>query len=634
MKSALRLIAPVLPALLLYGMLAAWLNFTQDDAYITYRYAANYLNGHGLVYNIGERVEGFTNFGWLVYLLVWGALHIDLITISKITGAFLGAGAIVVTYLTARRIFPDDQRWFSLLPPYLLAANLSLAYWSPAGLETAAFVFLAVLCLHWYVTHNWLLMAGLAISAWVRPEGALLAGLFVIIESLTERRFPRFTLLCAIGASIVSVPLALFKLLYYGSIFPNPFYAKTGWSLDQLVSGLEYAAEFAQHYGFVGLGLILPLVFIKQLSKEIQAVWWLAVLYTLYIVVIGGDVLKVHRFFLPVAGAFAILAAWSISTVIRRRTPKATLVAGVIAGLIMTGLTVYLPYDTVIRFNRNERGFTHKMAALANFMRSSDDRPFSAALPTIGIFGYELLGHQIIDMVGLTDSTIARHPEAPIPDLKATWKERNHNTPYLLSRKPDYVVFSTGVKPSAPAEQALMLYSEFVMGYRQTGWFYQDVTYSPRGMMVGAFKRMKDLPHSAVPAYSLEWVQQFKAGEEAVSSQDFRRAVSCFERALAAPSSPNYPELLNSLGFSYMRLKQEEPALTAMNRALAVDSATYMTHRDLYLYYSVTGNHERGQYHREWLRRLVPWYLSRADYLISQALETQHRAGQSVQPIR
>lgn len=32
-----------------------------DDAYISYRFAQNLVAGHGLVFNPGERVEGYTN---------------------------------------------------------------------------------------------------------------------------------------------------------------------------------------------------------------------------------------------------------------------------------------------------------------------------------------------------------------------------------------------------------------------------------------------------------------------------------------------------------------------------------------------------------------------------------------------
>jgi hypothetical protein len=44
-----------------------------DDAYISLRYAENLVDGHGLVYNVGEYVEGYTNFLWtvLVALFIW-----------------------------------------------------------------------------------------------------------------------------------------------------------------------------------------------------------------------------------------------------------------------------------------------------------------------------------------------------------------------------------------------------------------------------------------------------------------------------------------------------------------------------------------------------------------------------------
>src|SRR5215475_11087437 len=39
----------------------AWLS---DDGFISFRYAANLVRGDGLVYNAGERVEGYTNLLW------------------------------------------------------------------------------------------------------------------------------------------------------------------------------------------------------------------------------------------------------------------------------------------------------------------------------------------------------------------------------------------------------------------------------------------------------------------------------------------------------------------------------------------------------------------------------------------
>ena len=43
-----------------------------DDAYISYRYAQNLVDGHGLIFNVGERVEGYSNLLWT--LIVAGGI--------------------------------------------------------------------------------------------------------------------------------------------------------------------------------------------------------------------------------------------------------------------------------------------------------------------------------------------------------------------------------------------------------------------------------------------------------------------------------------------------------------------------------------------------------------------------------
>ena len=52
---------------------AWWVRSVQDDAFISFRYAKNLANGSGLVFNSGERVEGYTNFLWT--LILWIPEH-------------------------------------------------------------------------------------------------------------------------------------------------------------------------------------------------------------------------------------------------------------------------------------------------------------------------------------------------------------------------------------------------------------------------------------------------------------------------------------------------------------------------------------------------------------------------------
>src|SRR5687767_9783689 len=61
---------PRLAALIILGTGLAWANrWVQDDAYISFRYAQNLIEGHGLVWNVvGERVEGYSNFLWTLLI--------------------------------------------------------------------------------------------------------------------------------------------------------------------------------------------------------------------------------------------------------------------------------------------------------------------------------------------------------------------------------------------------------------------------------------------------------------------------------------------------------------------------------------------------------------------------------------
>ena len=66
-----------LPWLALLGWFSRVAWFLCDDAFISFRYVRNLLAGHGLVFNPGEYVEGYSNFLWVLELAaVWGALGV------------------------------------------------------------------------------------------------------------------------------------------------------------------------------------------------------------------------------------------------------------------------------------------------------------------------------------------------------------------------------------------------------------------------------------------------------------------------------------------------------------------------------------------------------------------------------
>lgn len=605
----------VVLALGLYTYLANAMSFTQDDAYISYRYVANYLNGDGLVYNIGERIEGFTNFGWTIYMMLLGVVGANFILISKITGFLFGGGVVWITFRLARRILDDDNKAFAAVATILVGINQSLAYWSPAGLETAAFAFFALWSFYLYLNRNWLLIFSLVMAVWLRPEGAVITGILIFLETWERRALPKFTMSCAALALALSMPFVAFKISYYGSVFPNPFFAKTSFTFDQLANGWEYTSRFLEHYTFyyVGcLGLVFPAFVYRKLSNEARAAWLMTVLYLAYIVLVGGDVLKVHRFFLPIIGLVAILMVMPIHELTGRLAQRTRLMVLIPMALVMVFLTYDLPRAFVERYNNSEIVFTEKMRFKAQQLKQSDTTDFSVALATIGVFGYELLGHDIIDLVGLTDSTIARYSEDPIPGMETTWKEQKHNSRYLLERGPDYIMFSTGIKPSAPAERALLLYRQFIDSYRTVGWYYQRPG-ARMGVISSVFKKMRPIVGEVVPVYPVEYVQEYKKALDAHTKSDHVTAIRHYDRAARASPRPYYPYLIYQKAFSLQRLERYEEAFRMLNSLLVRDSTIFEAHMDLYRYAVFYGDSTKAEIHKNWLIKLVPWYWPRID---------------------
>ena len=608
-------------AMAIYSVIAYNIKFIQDDAYISYRYVANFLNGDGLVYNIGERIEGFTNFGWVIYLIWGGALGLNYILISQITGWLFGAGIIALTYLIAQVVF-EKNKLLSTASIMLVAFNLSLAHWSPAGLETAAFAFFAILSVYLFIKRSWWLIFSILMTVWIRPDGVVIAGLLILIEAILTKKIPKFTVSCNAIALVLSLPFVAFKYFYYGSIIPNPFYAKTGLNLVQLKNGIEYSVTYLTDYAFYGAGFLIPLLFYRRLSYSARVVWWTCVIFVLYIVVIGGDVLKVHRFFLPIFGTTAILSILSMQFLVEKffsRSVRLPVIVVVTAGLV--ALTIYLPFDFVKRYNGSEQGFTRKMQTKAINMRETDSTNFSVALPTIGIFGYELIGHRIVDMLGLTDSTIAKHSEEPIEGMQSTWKEAKHNSAYLLSANLDYIIFSTDLKPSAPAERALLLYPQFLHGYRTIGWFYQIDSVKNDGTLIVAYKRMQKIEGPFVPTYSVQWVQYYKEGLDAYSKGQMKDAINLLEKSLQASNKPYYPYAIYQMAYCQMQIGNHDKAVRLNEAVLQIDSSVYEAHKDLYVYARFAGDTAKAGLHQRWLEKLVPWYFPRLEAMVGQSFK-------------
>src|SRR5690242_18138108 len=84
--------------LFIYVLHCLAVNYVVDDSFITFRYVRNFVRGNGLVYNPGERVEGYTNFLWAMILsgILWINSNVNLLVVAQLLGIMFGAATILL----------------------------------------------------------------------------------------------------------------------------------------------------------------------------------------------------------------------------------------------------------------------------------------------------------------------------------------------------------------------------------------------------------------------------------------------------------------------------------------------------------------------------------------------------------
>ncbi len=417
--------------LLVFALLGlAYLNrFVQDDAFISFRYADHLASGLGLVWNEGDRIEGYTNFLWTLLMAVPIRLGIDVIAFSYVAGLFLFLVSLHFAYHTAVNAF--SSRAVGLLAVLLLGTNYTFSMYATGGLETqlqtALFTMLIYVLFIGIKRGDWSAMRFFQISllaslaAMTRLDSAIfliLVGpiaLFFLLRNRAsgQRKAIHFTAL-ALPFLLLVGGWFLWKLSYYGNIMPNTFYAKVG-EVALEKNGIRFLGMFFLSYWLLPFPL-LALIFIKRIFTNAYAAILASVvlLWLGYIVKVGGDFME-FRFLVPILPFAFLLIAWLIVNCVRWRWLQALLVIAVFAGSINHALT----FDTASYRKNIETRATlsaHLTAENENWDQIGrvlgeafpDRRDVTIAVTAAGATPY-YAKLRTIDMLGLNDAWIARN---------------------------------------------------------------------------------------------------------------------------------------------------------------------------------------------------------------------------------
>jgi hypothetical protein len=483
-----------------------------DDIFITLRYADNFLDGLGFVYNQGERVEGYTHPLWLIILTAAQWFSLDPLNTSLKLGLLSLLGVLLLFGRVSYRLCRSRRGFCFPFTTFALALHYDFLAWSTSGMETMFFTFLLSMAFVLYFfteigrLHK-LFFVGLALTLAVltRPDGAVLFVLANVLLAARQLRrqiswravFSEFLVL-NIAFLALFVPYVLWKITYYGDLLPNSYYAKSA-NLPYYEQGFYYLWTYFRSYYSSWLlllgGLVLVISVVRARGRGIWQtlggeqnasilVGLLAVVvYTiLFVARVGGDFMFA-RFLIPILPLMYFLIEASTRVLLPRRLAS---LAFIVLLLLVTTVEK-TRRDRLLTTERNgwtipasARGITGERHYYTQFYRIENERDIGKAFApyfrdldvTVLLRGQACLAYyaqfsRCISSEGLTDRYIAR---LPLEKRGRPGHEKTAPIDYLIQEGVD-LVFRRMVMPDQDFRRVLFQ----VLGNR-TQWA-QLVTY-------------------------------------------------------------------------------------------------------------------------------------------------------------
>jgi hypothetical protein len=506
----------VLAAGLIQAIILRWVS---DDSFITFRYVKNFIDGNGIVYNVGERVEGYTHFLWLLILSAASFIGFDPVTASMWIGIACFAALLIIYLRISQKEQPSKIGYYLPLTAILLALHYDMLVWATGGLETSLYTLLiSTAFFTWFYAdlseEKTVVSVGciLLLTSLTRPDGALFTIVAVMLLAIkgTKEKQPisqtlKIVAILLLPSIVIGIPYLLWKYNYYGDIFPTTFYAKSG-DQNYFGQGFFYIFLFFKVYFSLAIALIgLGIWYLMKRprsndttktttgSPTITAIVAVAVYFIIYIAKVGGDFMFA-RFIIPVLpliyfiiersldrAAFTIpLYKWGI--------PIALIGMVLFEGHFIRTKTLFhvdvnsnqLEADWGNEDNPGEvRGiaderwvYLRERFTLNGEKRSSIDvysevgkflEPYFHDLPvTVAIGGaqnsiaYYGNFHNVVNVYGLTDKEIAH---APITKRGRIGHEKKATLDYLTGRDVNYYFFDITDKLPNPMPWDLAVFS-------------------------------------------------------------------------------------------------------------------------------------------------------------------------------
>ena len=432
--------------------------FLPDDVLISLRYADRLLDGKGLTWNDGERVEGYSNLLWVLGTAAVGVLSVDLVTAARLLGAvsmFACLGAIVFAGGRGRHPIAAAVGSVGLI------CSGTAAAWTLGGFEQpalAAFVIWAVVLLAPALGDplqrtSRLAAPGLllALATVTRVDGIALAGAvglgWCVAQAVSGERLSvslRSTALLMTPAVTVLLSQTAFRLIYYGAWLPNTALVKVAFSASRLLVGLHYIGSFAVLHAPLLLLCVGFWLLGRRCEPRLNALAALfgmpIFLWTGYMACVGGEIFPAYRQLLVVVVMSCGFLANGLSWLTPER-PRLARYISPAAVLLLVGMGVFQLHDMRQVGTRGYDRDVWDWRDTGLFLRAAfgEPQPLVAVAAAGAIPYWSKL--PALDMFGLNDAHIARFGK------RLGGRKQGHDlwdAAYVIARAPDLIIFPQG----------------------------------------------------------------------------------------------------------------------------------------------------------------------------------------------
>lgn len=416
--------------LVLYtALITAWIS---DDAQITFRQVWNFISGDGITFNFNERVQAFTHPLWFFILSGFTAITHE----SFLTTTFLGVltSLISVLFMLKLENYFREEKFYFISPVIFLVFSWAFCDYMTSGLENSfSYLLISILIYLLFANNNKYnkiyVFTVLSLLVLNRFDFLILFGPLAVYLLFEERNIKKIIIVVLPGL-ILLVLWVSFSIIYFGSPFPNTYYAKlyAGYPESEILErGLAYF--IALKYDLVTGILILVGTIASILSKQFKLISLTIgkIAYMYYIYSIGGDFMRGRFLSVLVILSIGELIAGLYFANFSSKAKNAFLIV-IFLTVIVTGSFMKVPFFswTDYKWRKSEgavvdeRGFYYMNTGL--FAEKRKGWPKISIQPksmpeiyrfTCGLIGGKALNDAsvyLIDLCALSDPYISRLP--------------------------------------------------------------------------------------------------------------------------------------------------------------------------------------------------------------------------------